>query len=346
MDYDDQILCASKGVVQEASLASLRRAVGVYSTHRGEAGQSYRLLISDDLPEAFDPEESEYLPVQLRISANKAAVLAESSTPDVLASSAPVAQLLSPLVNGRGAFVSGITRIEGVRGSAVTVEIEISRRGLAVGDALLLGEEVRLLLNAAFASGPLRPATTATLLRTGHHDALINQPEHDWLDAKSRLYELNHEVGKFHLACDVAAFANAQGGLIVIGLPITKRHGEDIIGRARPLPLADFSKVRYRHVLRSWLYPLPEGVRFDVCIVDRKPDRGLVVIEIPKQSEALKPFVVRRAQFAERLRTESLTIPVRVGDATAHKDVAEIHSLIVAGRAALATWNSNRVGEP
>lgn len=342
---DDQILCAPRQVIEEASVAKFRHAVGAYSKHRNESGHGYRLLISEDPPDAFEPEASEYLPIQLKVSSNEVAVLAESSTPDVLRSSRPVLRLLSPLVSARGAFVSGVTRIDGVRGSAVSVEVQISRRGLAVGDVLRLGEDVRLLLHAAFANGPLRPATAAELLRTGRHDTLVDQPEQDWLDAKSRLYELN-DIGKFHLACDVAAFANAKGGLIAIGLSTATRRGEEIIGRARAVPLAGFSKVKHRQVLRDWLYPLPIGVRFDVCITSVEPDKGLVVIEVPEQSDALKPFVVRRAELAGRLRTESLTIPVRASDATAHKDIAEIHSLIVAGRAALATWHTNHLSEP
>jgi hypothetical protein len=89
-----------------------------------------------------------------------------------------------------------------------------------------------------FATGPLRAATAAELLRTGHHEVLIGQPETDWLDVKGRLYELD-EVGSFLLARDVAAFANAAGGVIAIG-PRTSQ----VRGAGRHQPLAPGSARR------------------------------------------------------------------------------------------------------
>ncbi len=58
--------------------------------------------------------------------------------------------------------------------------------------------------------------------------------------------------------------------------------------------------------------------------------------QAPDQPAALKPFFVRRANVAGRDRTEHLAVPVRVGADTSHRDLAELHSLVIAGRAALA----------
>jgi hypothetical protein len=84
----------------------------------------------------------------------------------------------------------------------------------------------------------------------------------------------------------------------------------------------------------DWIYPRPLGVRFDLAKTDA--EKGFLIIEIPEQPLALKPFFVRRAQLAGRVRTEHLALPIRVGEATSHWDLAELHSLIVAGRAALS----------
>jgi hypothetical protein len=202
-----------------------------------------------------------------------------------------------------------------------------------VGDALQIGEEIGLLLEAAFATGPLRAATAAELLRTGHHDVLIGQPETDWLDVKDRLYELN-QVGSFLLARDVAAFANAAGGVIAIGPRTSKVRGQDVISRSRPVALAGVNLAKHHSVVRDWIFPRPRGVRFDFA--ETAPEKGLLVIEIPDQPAALKPFFVRRAQLAGRVRTEHVALPIRVGEATSYWDLAELHSLIVAGRAALS----------
>jgi hypothetical protein len=235
--------------------------------------------------------------------------------------------------------------IDTPRGSSLQVTVEIPSRGRTVGDALEIGEDVGMLLDAAFATGPLRAATTAELIRTGHHEVLIGQPESDWFDAKGRLYELG-DVGNFLLAGDVASFANAAGGLIVIGLRTSKARGQDIISRSRPVDLQDFNLAKHYAVVRDWIYPHPRGVRFDLAIIETRAGKGLVVIEIPEQPEALKPFFVRRAQIAGRVRTEHLALPIRIGDSTSHWDLAELHPLIIAGRAALAQSSAPTAQQP
>jgi hypothetical protein len=136
--------------------------------------------------------------------------------------------------------------------------------------------------------------------------------------------------------CGSAGVAHAGGGLIAIGLRTSKVRGQDIISKARPVPLGDLNIAKHHAVVRNWIYPRPTGVRFDPALTQQDPDYGLVIIEIPDQPEALKPFFVRRAQLAGRLRTEHLALPVRLGADTSHWDLAELHSLIIAGRAALA----------
>lgn len=70
-----------------------------------------------------------------------------------------------------------------------------------------------------------------------------------------------------------------------------------------------------------------------MCCDDRK---GILVIDIPTQPPASIPFFVRRAQIAGKIRTNHFALPMTVGDSNAAWDIAEVHTLIVAGRAALA----------
>jgi len=340
----DDLLLAPLAVVKDASLTSLRHAVDRYNRHFGGSADPILMSISDDTPETFDTDFAAYIDTQLSVSLDAIAVVLERATHE-LERSESVARLLRPLLTRCRGTLSRVMPIDSPRGSFVEVTVEISSRGRTVGDALEIAEDIGLLLEAAFATGPLRAATAAELIRTGHHDVLIGQPENDWLDAKGRPYELG-PVGSFLLAGDVAAFANAGGGMIVIGLRTSRAHGQDIISRSRPVDLADFNLAKHHAVIRDWIYPRPRGVRFDLAIAETDPQKGLVVIEIPEQPEALKPFFVRRAQLAGRVRTEHLALPIRVGDATSHWDLAELHSLIVAGRAALAQSPAPTAGEP
>lgn len=335
-DDDEEALLAPLQVVRDASLTALRRAVAKYARRiQLPSDKAVEMRISEDAPESFIAEDAVYLATRLRITADEVVVVAESPTTALPQSSDPVVRLLRPLVKARRCRVASVMRIEGSRGDALEVEVEVPTHGRTVGDALAIGDDVRRLLEAAFATGPLRPSTAADLLRTGHHEVLIGQPESDWLEAKSRLYELD-EVGRFHLACDVAAFANAGGGVIAIGLQTAKVRGRHIISCFRGIPLERFNLAAHQAVLRTWIYPHPHGVRFDLALTDHNPDIGLVVIEVPAQPIALKPFFVRRAQLAGRIRTENFVVPIRAGDATSPWDLVELHALIVAGRAALA----------
>ena len=333
-EASEDVLMAPFRVVADASLTSLRHAVDRYNRHAGGADDPVTMLVSEDLPESFDSELTVYLSTHLRVSSTAVRVVVEHTTQDLLTRE-PVARLLRPLLTRCRGTLASVMPIDAARYSAVQVEIALATRGRTISDALDIGADVDRLLDAAFATGPLRPATAGELLRSGHHLVLVGQPETDWLDVKDRPYHLD-EQGSFMLARDIVAFANADGGLIAIGLRTSKVRGEDIISKTRPVRLDDLNIAKHHAVVRNWIYPRPAGVRFDIAPTEHDPDHGIVIIEIPQQPEALKPFFVRRGQVAGRIRTEHLALPVRLGADTSHWDLAELHSLIIAGRAALA----------
>ena len=77
-------------------------------------------------------------------------------------------------------------------------------------------------------------------------------------------------------------------------------------------------------------------MRIDVAPFSDGQGLGIVVIEIPPQAPELQPFFVKRTEIEGRLRTERLGVPVRLGADTNHWDVAQLHALVVAGRAVFA----------
>jgi hypothetical protein len=331
---DDQLV-APLAVVEHASLTSLRRAyVRAHREWGGSSEDPLPMFVSPVHPHSFDPDYANYVNSSLLVSSNGIRVVVECITHE-LVTRASVGRLLEPLLSRRRAALASVMPIDSSLDCAVRVEIEIATRNRSVGQALTIGDEVEKLLTAAFATGPLRPATVAELLRTGHHGALIGQPETEWLEAKSEPYRLD-DYGRFLLACDIAAFANAAGGVIAVGLRTSKVRGHDVIVKAGGIRLDGFSMAKHHAVARDWIYPRPVGLRVDVGAFSDDEERGVAVIEVPQQAAALKPFFVRRGEFAGRLRTDHLALPVRVGADSGHWDLAELHSLIVAGRAALA----------
>jgi len=61
------------------------------------------------------------------------------------------------------------------------------------------------------------------ILDTRQFDQLIGREEDAWFEAKQRSpYDLTPPTGRYELAKDVSAFANADGGLLVVGLTTTR----------------------------------------------------------------------------------------------------------------------------
>jgi predicted HTH transcriptional regulator len=74
-------------------------------------------------------------------------------------------------------------------------------------------------------------ASIKTILDNRQFDLLIGQEEDTWFEAKGRNpYDFTTPAGRYELAKDVSAFANADGGILVVGLATA--------------PLADVQKER------------------------------------------------------------------------------------------------------
>ena len=74
-----------------------------------------------------------------------------------------------------------------------------------------------------------RPELYAALGRGACGFEMIREtPESDWVDFKRAPYHLEEKNPKLELAKDVSAFANAQGGVIVIGIKARRLETEKI----------------------------------------------------------------------------------------------------------------------
>ena len=333
--HDNDLLIAAQHVIQDASLTSLKHAYARFARAYETAPEDpMRMFVYPYPPESLDPDYMSALNARLNVSAEHISVVIEVATSDTVRDRGSLRRLLEPLLTRNRATVISIKGIDGPEGSAVEVTIEIQTRGRTAGDALRIGEQAEVLIDAAYANGPLTVQTAAALLRSGHHGALLGQAEAQWMDVKGTPY-LSEPAGHLHYASDVAAFANAGGGLIALGLKTAMRRGDEIITAADGILLSLFDVRDHRNLLRDWVYPRLLGVRVEALPFDDDPEHGIVLVEVPEQPLASHPFMVRRAHVAGRVRSGYFTIPVRTDDATARWDIAELHTLVVAGRVAL-----------
>lgn len=68
-------------------------------------------------------------------------------------------------------------------------------------------------------------------------DDVLGNAEGSWVDFKMAPHNIGDERGKVTLASDVAAFANASGGVLLIGFETQKRPdvAQDVAVRHRPV---------------------------------------------------------------------------------------------------------------
>jgi hypothetical protein len=212
------------------------------------------------------------------------------------------------------------------------VQLEVDSR--TSGDELLTIAREAAALSKATAGGGLSLARSADLVKGGLIRPLLGQPECAWLDGKVAPYRLTTVPEKLELAKDVAAFANAEGGLIVVGVKTERGTDGDLLVDESRFPLELMGVQQCRDIVRDRVFPAVAGM--DVGSRELEDGRGIGYIHVPPQPPERKPFLVRGAVVEGRVRSTTMAIPTRDGPDTRWADVAEVHALLQAGRVALA----------
>jgi hypothetical protein len=212
------------------------------------------------------------------------------------------------------------------------VSIGFNTRERTLRELYDIGQDAYALIGA-MRDGPLTRQTAGDLIRTGHANVLIGQPESHWLEVKRQHYDLSVNTGKIKLAESVSRFCNSEdGGLVIYGMA-SKKVPNDVIRRICPLPRDRGMVGRYRRVLRDHLHPPPDNLRIEA--VDMPDDGMLILIDVPPQPEELKPFLVHGAVVDGKAEGEFISIVRRQGDETIPITAKAIHSTLAAGRALL-----------
>jgi hypothetical protein len=327
-------------VAAPAALTSLAHALRAIADDG--PSDDVTLWLSADPAEHFDDELSMSTPVSVHWSRDElrlVAYSAVSANPDRRA----LQKLAARLAERRGAVLRRF-EIQEQRGDHLArVEFAPSLRARTLGEVHALGEELAALVEAADGTGTLGPSEAVELIEGGHAAALVGLPESDWLEAKRVPYPLADVRGELEMAKDIAAFANAGGGIVVIGIKTRRTPEGEVLQEVNRCRFAEVSGRRYRSVITRRVVPVVEGLR-----VGRGPKgasgEGVAYVLVPRQAEELKPFLVGGTILDGRVAGAFVSVPVRVGeDTTAISPAAIQAQLRSATQAAERDRELNRI---
>lgn len=171
-------------------------------------------------------------------------------------------------------------------------------------------------------------------LRDRKFDELLGLRECNWLDVKSGPYQFTRPSGAEELAKDVAAFANAAGGgLLLIGFKTVADHDSEIISELRPIPRSLVDLDRHRKLIYERIVPTVRELNVEWIVYEGQ--KGVLCIDIPAQPAGSRPFAVPGPNGGRGNTNEtSVAVPLRVGDGTHWLPKGELQRLLAAGWAA------------
>jgi hypothetical protein len=157
-----------------------------------------------------------------------------------------------------------------------------------------------------------------------------------WLDFKRAPYALDTAKGKFELCKDVAAFANAQGGLLVCGVEAVKQSDRalEVVTACLPFPQSKADVDRYIDTLNEYLRPrVVTSHRWyrDPVRSTAELDKHYLVIEVDPVPEMRRYVIVRRVLNDKQALVEGLVVPLRHGDRTVYLPSEDAYQLINEG---------------
>jgi hypothetical protein len=161
---------------------------------------------------------------------------------------------------------------------------------------------------------------------------LIGEIEGQFFDAKGQPYQFDAgNDAKREFAKDVSAFANANGGYILVGIatkPAVLQAGEEV-SELRPILQAHFDPDRHRKLLQEWLYPQPREIEIDWISLGE--EKGIGVIFVPPQKERSKPFLISRTIGDKKTTEVMIGYAERRVDATEVRRIQELHLALRTG---------------
>jgi len=171
------------------------------------------------------------------------------------------------------------------------------------------------------------------IINAGDFESLKKKIENDFFDCKRESYDLSKDSQKIELAKDVSSFANLNGGYILIG-PKTDDNRQTHLG-GEIVEISSFAQSlvdpnQYKNIIKNWIYP-DEIHGVEVYWQKSKDDsnKGILIIKIPAQKEALKPFLICKTIEEENKISEKIFgYAERRGDASDPKKIKDIYRIM------------------
>jgi hypothetical protein len=195
---------------------------------------------------------------------------------------------------------------------------------------LLLQEEVLSI------QAPMDPASVKARIDSGDFDFLLGLVEDARVEGKAEGYKAD-DLGRSELAKDVCAFANREGGIIIIGVQTARDDSVqgDRIRSFSPFGPGVVDPIDYFNVLKEWIYPALVDLAIQWRSSKNDLSRGLVYIFVPNQPEQLRPFLIRKDidPVTGRRRKEMLFgLVERVTGHSISTSIENLHTMIRIGR--------------
>lgn len=171
------------------------------------------------------------------------------------------------------------------------------------------------------------------IIKDGDFDSLIGKIENDFFDCKEGIYDLSKDSQKIELAKDISSFANLNGGYILIGPKTDDNRQTHLCGEIVGVSSFVQSLVdpnQYKNIIKNWVYP-DEIHGMEVYWQKSKADdnKGILIIKIPAQKEALKPFLICKTVEEENKISERIFgYAERKGDASDPKKIKDIYRIM------------------
>jgi hypothetical protein len=134
------------------------------------------------------------------------------------------------------------------------------------------------------------------ILIKGEFERLIGGIECQDLECKLTPYRLLEPSQQRELAKDISSFANASGGLLLLGIRTEKSsfHSGDEIRKLHPFPEADIDFEVYKDVLDRWVYPAIKTIDCKWWPSKVNPQEGIASIRVPQQASSIRPFLITK----------------------------------------------------
>jgi hypothetical protein len=179
-------------------------------------------------------------------------------------------------------------------------------------------------------------AEALEILGSGDFEQFVGAQETLEVEFKGEPYRVaDRDSQKFELAKDVSAFANAAGGVIIIGAQ-TERDNEvavDVVTQLRLLSQGHVDAQQYEGIVADRVYPRLRELHVRFYPSAANAERGILAIDVPPQDEVDKYFLIQRPTEEGTDRTPGwlIAVAVRSIGRVEERRVGEIHTLINRG---------------